>query len=111
MKLLTKAIRQKLISNFRKQAPEHSIDFKPVVRIIAPFGQATWLLTELDPETNIAFGLCDIGFPELGYVSITEFEEFRGHFNLPLERDRNFTATKTISQYADGARKAGRIVI
>ena len=111
MKLLTKALRQKLISNFRNQDPEHSIDFKPVVRIIAPFSQATFLLTELDPETNIAFGLCDVGHPKLAYVSITELEELRGPFNVGLERDYNFTATKTISQYADDARKAGRIVL
>jgi hypothetical protein len=48
------------------------IDFEPVVKIFTPDGNATRLLTELDPiGEHLAFGLCDLGLgePELGYVS------------------------------------------
>ena len=36
----------------------------------------TWYLSELNPETNVAFGLCDLGTPELGYVSIDELQSY-----------------------------------
>ena len=63
-----------------------------------------------DPE--IAFGLCDlgVGFPELGDVSLTELAAVRGPFGLPVERDRSFLATKTLSAYAREAHQAGRII-
>lgn len=36
--------------------------------------QMKWVVWEFDPNTNIAFGLCDLGmgFPEIGYVDIEE---------------------------------------
>ncbi len=33
------------------------------------------------------FGLCNLGFPELGYVSLSEMLEVRGRFGLGIERD------------------------
>lgn len=44
-------------------------DFQPIVKLFCPWSNATWLLTELDPDDpDIAFGLCDLGlgFPEMG---------------------------------------------
>ena len=84
----------------------------PVVKLFNPCGAATWLLTELDPEDpDIAFGLCDLGLgsPELGSVSLSELESVRGKLGLPVERDLHFIPTKTISAYADEARKHGSI--
>ncbi|MCC8978890.1 DUF2958 domain-containing protein [Bradyrhizobium acaciae] len=112
MKLLTDEIRETLLANGRANAGrEETIDFKPAVKLFFPWGAATWLLTELDPENpDIAFGLCDLGMgcPELGYVSLEEMESlrFRG---LGIERDLSFTADKTLSAYADEARRLGRI--
>ena len=43
--------------------------YLPVVKLFTPDVNATWLLTELDPEDpDISFGLCDLGVgcPELG---------------------------------------------
>ncbi len=112
MKLLTQEIRTKLIENGKKQeavrGTEDEIDFKPVVKLFTPDANCTWLLTELDPdESDIAFGLCDLGlgFPELGSVSITELSQVRGRLGLPVERDRGFKADKTLNQYASEARK------
>jgi hypothetical protein len=37
-------------------------EFSPVIKLFAPWGAGTWLLSELDPEdADIAFGLCDLG--------------------------------------------------
>jgi hypothetical protein len=117
MRLLTQAQREQMLANGREQAAaqrrDESIDFKPVVKLFTPDAAATWLLTELDPaDPDIAFGLCDLGlgFPELGSVWLSELEEVRGPLGLPIERDLSFHATKTLSEYADEAHCAGRIV-
>ena len=115
MKLFTKQQFDQLVANGRKQDPvrgtDDEIDFKPVVKLFNPCGAGTWLLTEIDPDNpDIAFGLCDLGFPELGSVSISEIESIRLPLGLRIERDRHWTATKTLSAYADDARLNGRIV-
>lgn len=113
MKLLTKALRNQLVKNFEENARNGDIwDFKPVVKFFNPCGAATWLITELDPETNVMFGLCDLGqgFPELGYVSLDELSEVRvPPFGLGIERDMHWSADKTLSKYAEEASKLGRI--
>lgn len=123
MKLLTQSNRQALLRNgeLRQQfedLPEDEEheggepDFIPVVKLFTPDAACTWLLTELDPEDpDIAFGLCDLGLgcPELGSVRISEIEAVRGRLGLPVERDRHFSTTKTISALADEARAAGYI--
>jgi len=116
MKLLTIEIRQRLLKNGRihKQLSEHGRepDFLPVVKLFTPDAACTWLLTELDPdEPDVAFGLCDLGmgFPEMGSVSLSELESVRGPLGLKIERDRHFTASKTLSAYAEEARSAGLI--
>ena len=109
MKLVTKAQYDQLIKNGQNPDADH----KPVVKLFSPIGAATWLLTELDPENpDIAFGLCDLGqgFPELGYVSMSEIEGVTLRFGLKIERDMYWEADKTISQYAEEARKNGRIM-
>ena len=83
------------------------------MKLFTPDAGATWLLTELDPsDPDRAFGLCDLGlgFPELGYVSLVELAAVRGRFGLPVERDLHFTADRPLSDYADAARRRGRIV-
>ena len=70
------------------------------------------MLTEYDAEERLFFGLCDLGqgFPELGYVSRDELEALSfPPFGLGIERDRYFSADKTLSEYASEANKAGRI--
>jgi hypothetical protein len=87
-------------------------DFLPVVKLFTPDAGCTWLLSELDLEdSDIAFGLCDLGlgFPELGSVRISELESERGRLGLRVERDRYFSPCKTLSAYADEARAAGSL--
>jgi hypothetical protein len=117
MTLITQAQIDQLLANGKAQraAIDHdqgAIDFKPVVKLFTPDAQCTWLLTELDPDHELAFGLCDLGLgcPELGYVSLTELRTVRGKLGLPVERDEHFDADKTLSAYADAARQHVGIV-
>ena len=119
MKLLTKAIREKLLKNGRitadcldaEEADGSTPDFKPVVKFFTPFSNCTWLLTELDSCGDRAFGLCDLGMqsPELGYVLISELESIKGPFGLGVERDLYWTPRHTLSEYATEARNLGAI--
>jgi hypothetical protein len=117
MKLITSAQRQKLLENARAQRAsidrQHkALDFEPVVKLFTPDANATWLLSELDPESGLLFGLCDLGLgePELGYVSLAELEAVRGPLGLPVERDLHFAPTRTLAAYAELAREHRRVV-
>jgi Protein of unknown function (DUF2958) len=117
MTLITKALTEQLLANGRAQRArmdkgEDALDFKPAVKLFTPDAQCTWLLTELDPDGGLAFGLCDLGMgePELGYVSLVELATVRGKLGLPVERDLHFEADKAISAYAEEARQLRRIV-
>jgi Protein of unknown function (DUF2958) len=117
MKLITESLTAKLLANGRAQRAamdkgDDALDFKPVVKLFTPDAQCTWLLTELDPDGGLAFGLCDLGMgePELGYVSLIELQFVRGKLGLPVERDRHFEAAKSISAYTEEARQLRRIV-
>lgn len=117
MKLITELQRTQLLANGRRQREAidrgtEPLDFEPVVKLFTPDGNATWLLSELDAtEPNIAFGLCDLGLgcPELGYVSLAQLAAVRGPLGLPVARDLNFEADRTLSAYAAAAREAGRL--
>ena len=61
------------------------------VKLFNPTGIGTWYLTEYDPTTRTAYGLCVLQEAELGYVSMEELVNFRGQFGLPIERDLNWT--------------------
>lgn len=109
MKLFTDEILQKLLANGTEQTRHGDKDFYPVVKIFNPYGTGTWLLTEIDPEDHdIAFGLCDLGYPEMGSVLISEMTRFE-ICGLGLERDLHFKADKPISRYAAEARHYGTI--
>jgi hypothetical protein len=108
MKLLTKAIKAKL----EKNREGGWTDAKPVVKFFNPCGAGTWLIAELDEDGDTMFGLCDpgMGSPELGYMSLAEMEAVKvPPFGLGIERDRHWTAKKTLKEYADEARLDGRI--
>lgn len=105
---------QQLIINWEEQQPLKGTaserDYQPVVKIFNPFGAATFLITECDNE-GLAFGLSDLGFgsPELGYISMDEVFSVQLPGGLTMEQDIYFTAKHTLSEYADEARRKGRI--
>ena len=99
MKLLTKAQRDKLIRNHTEnEGQEETKKHKVVVKLFNPVGIGTWYLTELNPYTNTAFGLADVHEKELGYIDLTELEEFKGKLGLGIERDRYSKIDKTLEE-------------
>ena len=118
MNLFTEDQFEKLLQNggiaARERAGEVAEDMsrQPVVKLFTPWGAATWLISEIDPEDkNIAFGLCDLGMgcPELGSVYIPELVAVRGPFGLRIERDLYWTPSKPLVDYAREARHHGAI--
>jgi len=116
MTLLDARSKTALLANGRCQqrikGTSREVDFPPVVKLFTPDANATWLLSELDPDDpDLAFGLCDLGLgsPELGYVRLSELASVRGRFGLPVERDLYFVPDKTLQAYSDDARQAGAI--
>lgn len=111
MKLITESQRQRMLSNGKASAECGGCDCFPEVKLFTPDAHGTWLLSEIDPDNHdLAFGLCDLGHPELGWVSLTELASVRGPLGLPIERDLHFSAEHRISVYAQAARVAGTIV-
>ena len=109
--LLTKELHTQLRRNADLSAIADK-DHRPVVKFFTPDAQATWLFTELAPDGDTLFGLCDLGHgsPELGYASLAEIQALRGPLRLLVERDHDFRADRLLSEYADEARLRGRIV-
>ncbi|WP_018898933.1 DUF2958 domain-containing protein [Rhizobium sp. 2MFCol3.1] len=108
MILLTPELRAQLIRN---NVEAREADHIPVVKWFTPWANATWLVTEMEPDGR-CFGLCDVGHgtPELGYVSVEELESIKGPWGLRIERDLHFRATRPLSEYTIAARAAQRIV-
>lgn len=112
VELLTEAQYQRLRANhdaneaMLEATDGASTDYRPVVKLFDAYGQAWWLLTELDPNGDTAWGLADLGlgFCELGSVSLNELRALKIRFGhddwLPrIERDRWFKADRTLSEY------------
>jgi Protein of unknown function (DUF2958) len=109
MDLVPDDIRRRLLTN---GAAEVETDHVPVVKFFDPTGAATWLITEMmTDEPDILFGLCDLGmgYPELGYVSLSELQSVKGRLGLGIERDLYFSARFPLSVYARAAHVAGSI--
>lgn len=103
----------KLVDNWNEQQPlkgtSREMDLKPVVKLFNPIGSGTWLVTECN-EDGLAFGLADIGYPELGYFDLSEIADVKLLGGLVrIGQDVNFEANKTISEYAAEARQKGVI--
>lgn len=106
---LTGADLDQLLANALAPGADHF----PVAKFFSPDANATWIISEIDPDDpDRLFGLCDLGlgFPELGYVSLSELKLVRGRLGLPIERDLHFVADKPLSSYAEEARQKGCIV-
>ena len=90
MKLLTKEIEKKLPALYSQEDVEDPI---VVVKFFDPCGSATWYITEgqREDEEFLMFGLCYICEPELGYVSLSEMQEYQGPLGIGIERDKWFT--------------------
>jgi hypothetical protein len=106
MILIPDDIRARLLAN---GAVQQETDHVPVVKLFNPCGAATWVLSEMMEDGDTLFGLCDLGSPELGYVSLAEIESVKNRLGLGVERDLYFAPRFPLSVYAEAARIGGRI--
>ncbi|WP_419738655.1 DUF2958 domain-containing protein [Ruegeria sp.] len=111
MELVTKEQMDVLLANGRRMMEDDiSTSVWPVLKLFTPDAHATWLLAWVEPDApDIAWGLCDLGYPEIGAVSLHEIAAVRGALGLPVERDVYFTAHMSLSDYASEAREKGHI--
>ncbi len=86
-------------------------DHVPVLKLFNPAGPGTWLITELGDDGDTLFGLCDLdmGFPELGSVSLAEITSVKLPLGLTIERDISFEGRAPISRWMEIARQTGSI--
>ena len=96
-----------------KHCHQNGHDPQPVVHLYLPGSSHQWLLTEIHTEDDVAFGLCDLGagFPELGYVDLREVLAAADSVNAELRCNLAFRAIAPLSEYAEQARRAQRIVL
>lgn len=105
MILLTDELREPLLANARDAGSDHV----PVVKFFNPLGDGVWLVTELDADGDILYGLADLGYPELGSFSLLEMTSIRLPFGMAIERDILFATDLPLSVWADAAHRAGSI--
>jgi len=85
--LLPKNIRSKIPKLYSQEDNPDPIAW---VKFFNAYGRGTWLITEFDGRDTM-FGLADLGFPELGYVSLSELESLEKMPGLQqIERDTSF---------------------
>ena len=103
MKLITKEIQKKLPNLYAMESEDPS-NVKVPLKLFNPCGAATWFITEMDPETGVMFGWCDLGMgmPELGYVNLDELKSVRLPFGLKIERDIHWNPNTTLAQVMSG---------
>ena len=105
--LIPDALRPQLAAN----AADPDGDPVPVLKLFNPTGPGTWLITELGDDGDTLFGLCDLdmGFPELGSVSLSEITAVKLPLGLTIERDVSFQGRVPISRWMEIARATGSI--
>lgn len=115
--IMSKMIPQNLIEimvhNAQEVQSQLAKDHAPVVKLHSKYGKAIWLLSELDPANNIAFGLCDLGQgnPELSYVSLSDLASLKhARLKVPMvETDLTFEGKYPMSVYLKAAKEGKRI--
>jgi len=100
---------EQLLANGRRVMEEDiSCEVELLVKLFTPDANATWLLAWVEPgDMDIAWGLCDLGFPEIGPVRLSEISAVRGALGLPVERDLYFATKMSLSDYARDVRERG----
>lgn len=90
-------------SQLARQYPENGDQV--IVHVFNPYGTGDWYLTEYNSEDRTFFGLCDLGYPELGYVAEDELFNLRVKpHNLPLEKD-NFWNKRPLKEIQEERRQ------
>ncbi|MGA1849449.1 DUF2958 domain-containing protein [Sphingobium sp. HT1-2] len=107
-----KQLEQNWIEQQKVKGTSREMDLRPVIKLFSPVGSATILVSEKDPEGGLSFGIVDLGFgaAEMGYLDLEEVLTAELPMGLRMEQDLYWTADKTLSQYADAARRNGGVL-
>ena len=87
MELLTDELRAKLPKLYANE--KLGLNAKAQAKFFMPDGHYRWYPSEFDGE-DLFFGLVAGHEIELGYFRLSELQEVRGAFGLPIERDKFF---------------------
>lgn len=109
MVYLTAEQRRQMLANGAARARGEDADPYPVVKLYTPDAGAVWVLTALDADGDLAYGLLDVGtgFPELGLVSLKMLASIKGPKGLPVALEPGFKPRKTLSAYVADAQRDG----
>lgn len=116
MKLITSEIKKQLLQNgeFARKGGDNSMaaaKLQPALKLFHAMAECCWLITEMNPDDHDElFGLCDcgLGYPELGYVHISELETIKV-MGMGIERDMYWEADDTLDGYTKRAKDAESI--
>ena len=97
MKLMTKAIENKLAKH-----PLYSQDGKGenaeiIFKVFNPYGRGTWYVLEGEKRPNgdwMLYGIVDIMEREYGYFLLSDLQNYRNRFGLGFERDMYFNGKR-----------------
>lgn len=111
MAFLTDEQRCQMLDNGAVRTRGEKTDPYPVVKLYTPDADACWVLTALDSDGDLAYGLIDAGtgFPELGVVSLKMLASIKGPSGMPVAVDPGYRARKTLSAYVADARRDGMV--
>ena len=111
MSFLTDEQRRQMLANGVARARGEDADPYPVVKLYTPDAGASWVLTALDADGDLAYGLIDAGtgFPELGLVSLKMLAGIQGPKGMPVAVEPGYKARKTLSAYVADAQRDGMV--
>ena len=91
MKLITTEIMKKLQKNYETENHEDV-----VLKLFDCCGAGTWCITQIEPDGDTMWGLCDLGMDciEYGTVSLKEILSVRNKLGLGIERDLHYRGGK-----------------
>lgn len=93
MKLLTKAITKKALSQYNMGS---DMDQMVVAKYFNPTGRGIWYLMNMAEDNDYCWGICHIYEWEIGSFSLKELDSIKLPFGLKIERDLYFKPVKAI---------------
>jgi hypothetical protein len=114
---MQKIITKEIEAAFKKQGDTSQMsakDIKIVLKLFNPTGVGEWYIyDEIVDDNGLYMAFVNLGDPEMaecGYVSMQELMEFRGRFNLPLERDKFFKPlSMTLQEVMDKVKRGEHV--
>ena len=86
--LMTKEVGDTIPAIYAHKNVESYDDVLAPAKLFSPYGNWTWFITEMDPETGTCFGLVQGFEEELGYFDLTELSDATVFGGVPaVERD------------------------